>query len=167
MFKKIKLIYISAFYKIVHFYILNSNKILPEDKLKKLLAFLNDLLQKVPFWAEGHLEYALICIDNKMIEEAYASVCAVEILKDKRFLNQARLVKAKCFLNMNDLERGITLLLELKNNLKDDLKVLIELASAYVMLGEKEKASSVLSEIPKEKDTPEISILRDYCENRE
>lgn len=162
MLKNLKLIYNSCFYAILHFYISNTKEIDLEQKGSKLITSLKKLLEKTPYWKEGHFKYAKLAYDQKLIAEAYASVCAVEIIGGFNDEISLKILKAKCFFSTGEVKRGVEILnLALKDYPENSL-IYSELASGYLLLGDKEKARNYLEKVDPNLDLPEISILRDY-----
>lgn len=162
MLKNLKLLYSNAFYTILHFYISNTKEIDLNNKSEKLRCILKNVLEKVPFWAKGHFKYATLAYDSKLIDEAYASICAVEIIggfKDKISL---KVLKAKCFFSNGETEKGVEILNLLLKDYPDNSVIYSELASGYLLLGDKEKAKKYLDKIDPNIDLPEISLLKDY-----
>lgn len=129
------------------------------DLIRKKINSIMLLLRRTPSWAKGHLRLGLLALSIKEIELAFASFQAARTLgvPEKLKLNLA-LGLSGCFLARSKPDEAIKEIHSLPQEFLKDRKVIENLAACYMVQEKFIEAQKLLSEIPENQRTAEISV---------
>jgi Flp pilus assembly protein TadD len=131
------------------------------------IAELRTLLRRYPYWREGHRLLAENNLAVGDIATAYASAHCFSALSGATPDSEATVhfILGRCFLRRGDANSALTHFELARSLTPTNLAILEEEAAALMLLGNKEKAQSVLRQIPEDKLSPEARITLSYLTN--
>lgn len=136
------------------------------DRSLGLISVFRRALRKYPSWREGHVRLARLAMACENVPFAQSEVLAAQALgseeQDHRLFGELALVRGILALRLGYPERAIAILAPLFVIPAKNSEVGEELAAAYVAIGNKAKARSILNSIPEAKLSPSGRVARDF-----
>ncbi|MCX6114921.1 MAG: hypothetical protein NTV65_06880 [Proteobacteria bacterium] len=133
-----------------------------------LILHLRSILRRFPFWAEGHLALAELCINTGDIAAAYASGHALKALSTPNSFHsaQALFILGRCFLRKGEWQSALIYLCQAHAILPTLYAIHEEEAAALMLSEDYSAALKALAQIPSERLSAEGKAALEFAKMR-